>query len=312
MGTHINAKSKRQQAHTSPRSKVHKLDRELGKLRRQAEWSAYEAPTYPSPTRDFGNLQSQEFKYRDGELIPCDDPEDYANYAMSEAVKHSWYKKETVRKGVPVMMKRTAGTPVEIVTTTAEPALSDFIAAQVSAGRDPSSIVDKIQFRWLFRVLPRVSSNRKMLGMSRHADTDDLHWDLLLSRQDGIGGRVGETALRLTGPWATATDRQVRCGAKISSDKKQKLAMSVANFRARYGANEVPFDVFLARSLDDATTEVLGNLITPYREAYARRVPDLERAHTKAKLDALERAHKRVLGASGPTHDVGPDLSLGR
>jgi hypothetical protein len=151
---------------------------------------------------------------------------------------------------------------------------------------------------------------RYVLGYAFHADTDDLHFDLCLSRQDGAGGRIGEAGLRLCGPWVCGCDRQWRSGAKIRAEKANQLRRSVANFRHRYGPEAKPLDVTLARSLDAAADQVLGPELRPYVEAYAKQVPELERKHAAAQLAVVESAKAKLLQQSAP-EPTGPEINLG-
>lgn len=191
-------------------------------------------------------------------------------------------------------MKRTVAAPLEIQTTSFAPWLSDWTAAEIAARRDPRKKLAATRNRWLETAREMFGGVRHLLGFACHTDTDDLHFDLALSRQDGQGGRIGEPGLRLVGPWCVGTDRQLRAGAEISPDKRRQLRRSVANFHHRYGKEAVPLDVVLARALDAAAEEAIGPELLRYRDAYAERVPGLERRHTLAKLAALQAAEEKL------------------
>jgi hypothetical protein len=294
MSTYTRTKTKAQRRHPGSRGKSHKKDKRLGEARRETAWVGVEAPQHPSPQRSFGDLTGHEYLYADGEWKRCDDPEAFADYLEAEAERRSWYMGRTTRQGVAVDMRRPVAAPVEVLTTSFAPWLSDWTAAEIVAKRDPRKQLAAIRNRWLEAVQTALAGQRYLLGYAFHADTDDPHFDLCASRQDGAGGRIGEPGLRLVGPWCTAVDRQLRAGAEIHADKRRQMKRSVANFRHRYGADAKPLDVELARALDGAADAVLGAELIPFREAYARSVPELERQHTAAQLAALEAAEEKL------------------
>jgi len=306
MSTYTKAKSKRQQRHAASRSRSHRQDKRQGEARRKTAWIGVDAPPRPSPRRNFGPLDGHEYTHDGDQWHRCPDPEEFADHLEAESERRSWYVKQTKRKGVPVVMKRQVATPLEILTTTFAPWLSDWTAAEVAAGRDPRPKLAAIRNRWLAAAQQSIDGQRYVLGYAFHADTDDLHFDFILSRQDGAGGRIGQPGLNLVGPWCCSVDRQMRSGAKIHPDKSKQLQRSVANFRHRYGQEAKPLDVTLARALDAAADEELGDELRPYREAYARRVPELERQHTAAQLAVLEAARKKLL----PGQDPAPEPNL--
>jgi hypothetical protein len=301
MPIHTRAKTKSQQRHAASRSQSHRQDKAQGEARRQTAWIGVEAPARPSPRRSFGPLlQGHEYR-RDGEhWRRCQDPEEFADYIEAEAARRAWYLSRTTRRGVAVTMKRPVATPVTVQTTTFAPWLSDWTAAQVAAGHDPRPQLAGIRNGWLRTAETALAGRRHVLGYAFHADTDDLHFDLLLTREDGEGGRIGEPGLKLVGPWCVAVDRQVRSGAELHPEKREQLQRSVANFRHRYGDTAKPLDVVLARALDTAADEILGEELAPYRLAYARRVPELERLHAQAALAAVNAASARLRERATP------------
>ncbi|MDX2186148.1 MAG: hypothetical protein SFV32_04375 [Opitutaceae bacterium] len=149
-----------------------------------------------------------------------------------------------------------------------------------------------------------LSGKRHLLGYSFHADTDDLHFDLVVSRQDGQGGRIGDPGLHLAGPWTVGVDRQLRAGAQIGADKVRNFESNVAKFRARYGAEAIPLDVALARALDVGAEEAIGDDLAPFKSTYALGVPAQERAHQQAALQALDDAKRKLLGEDVESPEV--------
>lgn len=312
MSTHTRARSRRQLRHPASRSRSHRRDKDQGEARQKTAWIGVEAPQHPSPERSFGPLQGHEYTC-DGETWKrCIGPEEFADFMERQAALRGWYRTETTRKGVVVAMKRPA-TAVEILTTVFAPWFSDWTAAEIAAKRDPRKKLAAVRNRWLETVREKFGGVRYLLGYAFHADTDDLHFDLALSRQDGTGGRIGEAGLGLVGPWCVGTDRQQRAGAEISADKRRQMRRSVANFRHREGKNAVPLDIALARALDEAAEEVIGPELLSFREAYAKRVPELERRHTLAKLAALRAAEEKLresLAPSAPEPEPEPEREM--
>jgi hypothetical protein len=309
MPTSLRPRTKRQIRHSASRCRSHGLDKSQGEARKETAWLGINAPKSPSPQRSFGTLQGHEYTYENGRWCRCQDPEEFADYLEREAKARSWYKGQTQRKGVPIEMKRRA-TPLEILTTTFAPPLSTWTAAEFAAGRDPRPKLGAIRNLWLQAAMKALSGVRACLGYAFHADTDDLHFDLCLSRQDGLGGRIGETGLHTVGPYCVGVDRQVRSGAMIRPEKANQLKRAVGSFRRRYGQDAKPLDVVLARALDAAAEKVLGAELRPYVEAYAKSVPELERRHAAAQLEILEGAKARLLQQSAP-EPTGPEISLG-
>jgi len=83
-------------------------------------------------------------------------------------------------------------------------------------------------------------------------------------------------------------------------EKRRRFSRNFQKFGEREGPGAIPLDVLLARDLDDAAAEVLGEELTPFIRAYAVSVPRLEREHRRAALDALDRARRKVLGGDNP------------
>ena len=306
MSTYSRPITKRQRRHPASRSQSHRLDKQQGEARQETAWFGVEAPNRPSPRRNFGPLQGHEYRHDGKTWQRCAAPEEFADYLEEEAKKRSWFMSKTTRKGVPVEMKRRVP-PLDVLTITFAPWLSDWTAAEVAAGRDPRPKLAGIRTQWLQTVQASLAGRRALLGYAWHCDTDDPHFDLCLSRQDGAGGRIGEPGLRLVGPWCTSVDRQVRAGAEIRTEKRNQLQRSVANFRHRYGAEAKPLDVTLARALDTAADTVLGEELRPYREAYAQRVPELERQHAAAQLEVIEAAKEQLIRQATPA-PAGPEI----
>jgi hypothetical protein len=59
------------------------------------------------------------------------------------------YRSTTKRKGQAVEMKRTVATPIEILTTSFSPWLSDWTEEEIAAKRDPRQKLAAMRNRWL-------------------------------------------------------------------------------------------------------------------------------------------------------------------
>jgi hypothetical protein len=269
------------------------LDAERRKSETYVRVAASERPTTVRPFDDLG-LTGHEFRVDGSQWKRCNAPEEFADYLEAESERRSWFVDETQRRGKPIRMKRPAGTPVEIVTTTFPPWLSNWVLAELRAGRDPRPQLVGIRAQWLTAATRLLQGQRFILGFAFHADTDDLHFDLCITRQDGEGWRIGQSGLGLVGPWCVGTDRQVRAGAVIAQQKREQLSRSVANFRRRNGADAIPFDVQLARAFDAASDEIIGPVLKLFKAAYGATVPTLERLHAEAEMAALDAARQRI------------------
>jgi hypothetical protein len=310
MSLYTRAKTKRQLRHPGSRGKSHLEDKRQGEARRETKWVPVVAPEHPRPERSFAPLQGHEYTHDGTAWKRCADPEAFGTYLEAEARRRGWYLDHTQRKGVPVTMRRPVAAPVEVLTTTFSPWLADWTAAQLDAKRDPRKQLALIRNVWLKAAQKALASSRHLLGFAVHLDTPAApHMDVALSRYDGQGGRIGEPGLRLSGPWSVGCLRQVQAGAKIHPDKRRQLTRAVANFRRRYPEpNAIPLDVALARALDAAAESVLGAELQPYREAYAARVPELERKHAAAQLAALQAAAEKLRERAAPA----PEITLDR
>lgn len=300
------AKTKAQFRHPGSRSVSHQRDKEQGEARRETAWLGVDAPTRPSPRRSFPGLEGHEYRHDGQHWQRCPGAEEFADYLEEEGKRRAWYMSRTTRKGAVIDMRRPVDSPLVFLTTTLAPWESDWLAAEIVAGRDPRPKLALIRNQWLTAAQQALKGQRHLLGYAFHCDTDDPHFDLILSRQDGEGGRIGKPGLLLTGPWTVGVDRQVRSGAIIHAEKRNQLRRAVGNFRHRYGQDAVPLDITLARALDTAADDVLGDELRPFREAYARRVPELERKHAVAQLEVVEAAKERLLQRTVPMPEPAP------
>lgn len=294
MATRRRATTKRKRLHCGSRSAAHRADKKEGEARRAVEFIGVTAPPRPSPLRDFSQLEGHEFTRTETGWQRCHGPDEFGDFLEEEASRRDWFFDAVTRKGKTSRMKRRAATPIEVLTVTFAPWLSDWVAAELAAGRYPRPRLAKIRNAWMTKAAARLEPERYVLGVAVHVDTDDIHFDLPLSRQSGNGERRGAPGLGLVGPWSVGADRQARCGAQLSREKRAQLSRNVAIFQGRSGPGAVPLDVELARALDESAGEILGEDLAPFIRAYAASVPDLERAHARADLAALDAARSKL------------------
>lgn len=304
MPTYIRAITSRQLRHTASRCRSHRDDARANAARPECVSVPLPQPAPPPLTFEDLGLMGHEYKCEGRDWVRCVDAEEFADYVQQLGQSRNWFHDTTTRHGRPCRMLRRVGTPVEIHTTTFSPWLNAWIRAELQAGRDPRPTLAEIRNRWLAFVTTRFAGVRHVLGYSLHADTGNLHFDLVLTRQDGRGGRIGPTALRLVGPWACGTARQRDVGATISAEKSRRLGVMITRFRARYGAAAVPLDVELNRALDAAADAVLGDQLAPFKREYAASVPALEQMHAAAirsAADALREKADTIAPSPAPT-----------
>lgn len=302
MSTSNRLVTSRQIDHVDSSTPGHRLDKIQGEKRREIAYLAVPSGQHPSPKRDFGSLAGHAYT-RDqatGEWNRCQENGEFARYLKEMAKVRSCYYDDVTRKGVPSRMKRRDKAPLRDQITTFEPGLSDWVAHEVAEGRDPSPKLALIRNRWLKAAERLFEGKAFIVGYAFHADTDDLHFDLITTRHDGKGGRIGKSGQNLVGPWCVAVDRQIRSGATISATKRSQYSRSVANFRHRYGAETKPLDISLARALDDAGESTLGPELLQFRAAYAARVPELEKQHQAAREAILSAAWEKLHGSPIP------------
>ncbi len=287
MPTYIRLITSRQRHHVGARSKDHAIDKKAAEERRDLVVVPFRPPLSPSPNR---NLSLKSFEFRrgvNGEWIQCTDREEFGRYLDAEAAARAAFIRKTSRKGKPILMKTLAGTPIEDLVVNWSPWQSDWAERGFVKG-SRGALLAKIQIAWLNEVLRTLDGKRHVLGFAFHADTDDPHFDVPLSRQDGRGGRIGKPGLGLAGPWTVGVDRQLRAGAAISELKRSQFAANMENFRRRYGADAVPLDVALARALDRVAREIIGPSLDVWMKRYAALVPDREAAYHRAALERID------------------------
>jgi hypothetical protein len=306
------ARTAKQQAHTASRSASHKKDKREGEARRQTRFIAVKAAEHPRKKRNFAGIEGHEYKFDGAIWTNCEDPEEYEKYSVEQARFRSTYIDSTTRHGRPIQMVRRVATPTEIITTNCSPWFCDWVEAQIAAGRDPRLQIDTLEKYFIYEALPIFQGQRFVLGRSLHADTDNLHFDLLVSRQDGFGGRIGKSGLMLGGAWLVATERQLRSGAKIAAYKMERVEKDMANFKFRYPEPfQEQLDIRLSRILDEGADGMLGRELLPFKKAYAASVPEIERQHALAELAVLKAAEANVharIEAKAPDETFDPYL----
>jgi hypothetical protein len=305
MSTFSRPKTSRQLRHPGARSQSHKSEKAAAEQWEEITTISVPAPKSNTTSRPFEalGLTSHEFVFDDGKWYSCAAPEEFSNHLEQTASERNWFYQSTHRRGKPALMRRKTKNPLEVLTVTFAPWLSEWALSRLLSGQPPVAELARIEDEFSTRVLRLLSNNRHVIGRALHADTDDLHLDFVVTRQDGEGRRIGAAGLHLVGPWTTAVDRQLRSGAVIADDKRRTFGRNVAKFKGRYGDKVMPLDVALARALDEAADSVIGPELRPFREAYAKSVPALEAEHRRVALAALESAKNQILGRDLPPEE---------
>ena len=314
MSTYTKAGTRRKRAHMGSRSSPHAADKAAAERRQSEEWIRVASPVRPSPARSWP-LKGHEAKYNaESETwSPLHGQEQLGQYLEYETARRCSYFSQTTRKGKPVKMKRPIANPIEILTTTFSPPENNWIEEEFRAGRDPRPLLALLRNRWLARACARLKTQRIVLAMAVHCDTDDIHIDLACARALPDGTRIGKAGLMLSGPWMVGVDRQLRAGAVISPEKRAQFTRAGENFRRRFGDNAVPLDILLARDLDAVAGETIGPSLGKFVAAYAEKVPELEAAHKAAALAVLDAARAKLAPhplPSAPNPNSEPSFSL--
>lgn len=306
MSTFSRPHSPRQIRHPAARSASHRADKAAAEARKESTTIRVPTPALVSPVRPFSafGIESHEAIFDGENWRSCEGSEEFADYLEEKCQELSWFTQHTHRAGKPAKMRRKTPTPLEVITVTCPPWLSDWVFGRLASGQAPTAALEASRDALLDAAFALFEGKRHLLGYAFHADTYDLHFDLIVSRQDGQGGRIGESGLHLAGPWTVGVDRQLRAGAEIGADKERNFERNIGKFRARYGVEAVPLDVALARALDEGTEKAIGIDLAPFKSAYALGVPAQERAHQQAALQALEDAKRKLLGEDVESPEV--------
>lgn len=290
-----------QALHVGSRSASHERDKAKGDARRQYKFLAVETETRPSRERSFPRVTGVEaiHNLETGRWSLCKGPDDLGTHLVRESASRARYQAWTKRNGHPELMSRVDPAPLSVHTTSLHPAACDLIADILVGDQGGQDLPQRIFAKFVDRARHLFTDRRYLIGAALHADTDDLHIDLVTAR-NGHAGRLGKAGLGLVGSWCVAVDRQLRAGAKINALKKAQFDRSLANFRRREGADAIPLDILLARTMDAVSAEVLGDQLQPYIARYAQVVPRLEREHTVAALRELDAARQKLIASLAP------------
>ncbi|PTY08273.1 hypothetical protein DB347_01430 [Opitutaceae bacterium EW11] len=286
MSTYTRAYSVAQQRHTDASSRQHARDRKAGDKRKGGLYVRCEfrpfGPELPS-FLDVG-LQSDAYRYVEGEWIACIHPEDYADHIVAQARLRNWYVAGVNRYGVACSMRRRSGCPIEILTTHMEPCISLALRKGELAIRE----YHELRRRWLEMLPSLFREVRYLVGSAGHLDCGMAHFDTAVSRNDGLGGRIKSPGAEFAGPWATAVDRLLRAGAQLGEEDLAKYATAVAKFRERREPGDIPVDVRLARAMDSLCAEVWPST-NQIRAKYLEQRAHWHQERLKRQLDALEQ-----------------------
>ncbi|ACB77396.1 hypothetical protein [Opitutus terrae] len=280
--------------HTDQTTIEHGKDKEQGEARQTKAYLRYDVAPSPSPVRDLSALAPWALRREpDGRFVQCTLEGEYGDFAESQAKARNWYYGPVRRKAGDGRVRRKCDSPLEYLVITAAPWLSQRVHDMLRVGDDPRPHLRRIFARWMTTVGGMVSHQRHWIGASCHTDTSDLHVDLLFSRYDGKGGKIGKPGLQLAGPWMVGVDRQLQAGASIASYKRRQFRSNLSRHQQRYGDDAVPLDLALSRGLDECAQLEMPEL-AKYRADYARRVPELEHAHLKQRAENARRTAERL------------------
>jgi hypothetical protein len=288
-----------QARHVGSRSKTHAVDKARGEARRERTYISVPAEPRPSPERTFKGVAGAEaiLDPETGTWRVCKDKEELGDYLVAQSARLSRYQAWTSRHGRRELMARRDPSPLTVHTVSWHPAVSQMIADLLARG-EGRDLPNRIFARWGARV-PRIfEGKRRVVAIAMHLDSGDGHIDNVVTRNCG-DGRIGSAGLGLVGPYMVAVDRQVRGHAVISATKRARYDRAMANFERREGPGNIPFDVQLARIMDQICDEVLGPAVGPYVDAYIASVPAFERAHALAKLREVDAARDKLLQEIG-------------
>lgn len=274
--------------HADPHGAVHAKHRAQRERRRL---TAIMVPALPSQERrNFPpELRSDTLILdEDGQWRKTTAPEEFARFLRKLSRRCDYWWDETTRHGKPTRMKRRTARPIEDLVVSVAPWLSDWIAGHNRTCTSPLPALSEIRNTWFVELLELLCRRRYVHALSLHADTADIHLDVICSRQlDGV--RIGTTANRTIGPWIVCVDRQLRAGARVSPAKRAAFERSIANYRRRYGDAQ-PLDMQLAQMLDAVADRVIGAELILLKKAYAERVPENEERYRILQLQHLELA----------------------
>lgn len=288
-----------QARHVGSRSKTHEVDKARGEARRERTYISVPAEPRPSPERTFEGVSGAEaiLDPDTGKWRICRDREELGDYLVAQSARLSRYQAWTSRHGQRELMTRRDLNPLTVHTVSWHPAVSQMISDLLARG-EGRDLPNRIFLRWMFQTPSLFAGQRRVVATSMHLDTDDGHIDTVVTR-NGVNGRIGTAGLGLVGPYCVAVDRQLRGHAKIGATKRARFERAMANFERREGPNSIPFDIQLARMMDQICDEVLGPAVGPYVDAYIGSVPTMERAHAMAALREIDAARVKLLQEIG-------------
>jgi hypothetical protein len=288
-------RSKASALHVSVLSPGHKRDKAQGDERRQFKYVAVKSSLRPGGVRTYPGVAAFEAiaSEEGAKWTPCKGVDELGQHLDRERLARRRYYAPVNRRGRVELMARIDATPVTVHTISFSPAQCDLIS-DLNAKGEGHDLPRKILAQFVKMAMPLLAGKRVPLGIALHQDTGTLHCDLALTRHTS-NGRIGKAGLGLIGPHGCAVDRQIRSGAIISRAKRAEHESALANLRRRPGAEEVPFDIALARAFDDAAAKVLGSQLAPYVARYADSVPAMEREQLLATLAEVEAVRVKLI-----------------
>ncbi len=289
--------------HVASRSESHRHDKAQGDFRRAFTYFAVESEPRPSQLRpELRGLAAFELTAPSpGKWDVCKGPEDLGRFLIDESKRRAPYRATVARAGRTTTMRRVDNHPLAIMTVSLHPAANDCIAAKIRRDglRAGQASLNQIVCRFVPAAERAVAGRRYVIAAAAHTDTDDLHVDLVLARNNGEpGGRLGG-GLSTVGPWTVGARRQMIVGAKIGTEKLRMVTQNLNRFWDKYGASAVALDVRLADAMDAAATEVLGEELKEFKQSWVLWIPEAEKGHLLAALREIDSAREKCLKSLG-------------
>jgi hypothetical protein len=292
-------KSPNQREHSSQHTAGHKRDKLIGEQRRAEQWLLLPTPPPQQQVRrDFSAVRVRDFVADgSGKLSPVS-PTDYVAH-LEKSASDNRYVGEKSRNGKSGTSIRTCENPLAELTVTLSPAASDFLA--IGAKANPKRVEEFLEeLITLMSAEVEIATGAKIVGVTAHTDTDDVHLNFVVTRlardRDGVQRLKTKKGFGTVGAWMVGLDRQRRAGI-VYKPHDDLFVAALARFLKR---GRPAVDLLLAQAMDALCVKMLPGL-THFIVAYAARVNESRRngveqkkTELRAQLAALDRAEHSI------------------
>lgn len=254
-------------------------------------------PQLPTaPKKDFSPVAKflHEYARVGGKLVPVTSKVYLAHLAL--AAKPQQYQAPKMRNGKVGTTVRLCKSPLVRIEQMCSPATAEYLYQGVAT--NPARVAEFLN-SWAQEQIPWLEAETgcRVEGYSIHVDSGIPHISWAFSRV--VNNELhAANGFGLLGPWSVAVDRQRRAGVYWAAHEA-KLAANLRK-RASRGWTGLPFDIALARKLDELCARDLPGLIH-FVSAYvqdlaARRCNAVaaEKQRLYAALASLEEAERPV------------------